>query len=230
MVKMRREITNSGIVITEAIIDGMKARLLQQLAGLGEEYNDDDVLDSSFADSSFAGSFAGTSAASDSSLDDDANISLIINDDTGDDDSEGHFSVMSEISVGEQSSGSPTNDSDDSNELIENLRRVRFDETPSFRTISPRGSNYASTSEEEIDTATSRTNRRSNPSRLTQKTTLRSTRNTTSKHATARRQSARNQRPISSPSSSSLSSSSSTQPPSKPKRRGSTRNCRRQSK
>mmetsp|Transcript_5382 Transcript_5382/g.5785 ORF Transcript_5382/g.5785 Transcript_5382/m.5785 type:complete len:701 (+) Transcript_5382:576-2678(+) len=200
MTKMKDGILESNVVITEAIIDGKKSTLSQKLTELGYKYNDDDVLNSSFADSSFTGS-----VANDSLFDDDANNCLNINNDTADDGSdEGHYSVQSETSAGEHSNGSLTDDLDKS---VENSRRVRFDETPLFRTISPRASRNVSKS---ASTSIPRTNRRSNPSRSTQKTTRRTTRNSTNKQVTTR------------------SPSSSPTQPSQSRRRGSVCN-RRQS-
>ena len=119
----------SKVTITQASIEVIKTRLSQQLAKLGEEYNEINALDSSFADSLFGD----TSVANDSLLGDDANNNLNINNDsTGD--SEGHFSVESEISAGERS-GTET---DDTKEIFENLKKyVQFDKTPPIQTISP---------------------------------------------------------------------------------------------
>ena len=162
MTKMKDGISKSNVVITEAIIDGMKSTLSQKLAELGYEYNDDDVLNSSFADSLGADtSVVDSSVAGNSLPDDDVNTSLNINDHTTDNDSEGYFSLASGTSHGDDS-----DDTDDTNEIIENLRSVRFEKTPSYKFISPRP----------------RTNRRSNPKRSTRLTT----RNTTSKQVTAR--------------------------------------------
>ena len=159
MTKMKDGISESNVVITEAIIDEKKSTLSQKLTELGYKYNDDDVLNSSFADSLFAGS-----VVNDSLFDDDANNCLNINNDTADDGSDdGHYSVQSETSAGEHSSGSLIDDLDKS---IENSRRVRFDEIPLFRSISPQASRNISTS---ASTSISRTNRQSNPSRSTQK-------------------------------------------------------------
>ena len=124
MTKMKDGISKSDVVITEAIIDRMKSTLSQKLAELGDEYDDDDVLNSSFADSLGADA----SVADNSIPDDDVNNSLNINDHTTDNDSDHYFSLMSETSHDDRSGGfDDTDDSDDTdntNTIIENFRSV----------------------------------------------------------------------------------------------------------
>ena len=130
----------SELAITQASIDALKSKLLQQLEEHGEEYDpDSNVLDSSFADGSIADHSIGSTLNVDTSIIDtsidQSNISFVI-----------------DIDIDESEIGDAGSKTDDTAELIANLPKkkqtVSFNLTPSVKTSTRQATTSFSSSDD----------------------------------------------------------------------------------
>ena len=130
----------SELAITQASIDALKSKLLQQLEEHGEEYDpDSNVLDSSFADGSIADHSIGSTLNVDTSIIDtsidQSNISFVI-----------------DIDIDESEIGDAGSKTDDTAELIANLPKkkqtVSFNLTPSVKTFTQQATTSLSSSDD----------------------------------------------------------------------------------